>query len=361
MRMLLGIVVFSLWLWPGELVSNASAQQAELAEVLLPGDKAPALTLGEFVKGERFDSFQDGMVYIVEFWATWCGPCKSSIPHLTKLQKTYNEELRVLGVAIMEHDPTAVGPYVESMGDQMDYAVAIDDRNQMSTNWMEAAQQGGIPTAFIVDRKGRIAWIGHPLDMDEPLGQVIAGTYDLDAVLKERERLAQVRAASEGLMQRLNEQYGAGQIEEAIETMDELVALDPGEFGELAIAKFQVIALQVGDWDRAYAFAAEIITDRLANESAHLGTFSWYLLTDASVTDRRLDVAIEAAERAVELTRSSDGDLLDTLALAYSKAGLLEDAVEAQRKAVEAATEAQRGLFQKTLEQYTERLQRSRG
>jgi len=55
------------------------------------GDKAASLDGLTYVKGEPV-TFKEGKVYVVEFWATWCGPCKTSIPHLTEIQKKYKDK-----------------------------------------------------------------------------------------------------------------------------------------------------------------------------------------------------------------------------------------------------------------------------
>ena len=52
----------------------------------------------------------------------------------------------------------------------------------MAKAWMTAAGQNGIPTAFIVNKEGKIAWIGHPMEMEKPLEKIVAGTWDLKAV-----------------------------------------------------------------------------------------------------------------------------------------------------------------------------------
>jgi thiol-disulfide isomerase/thioredoxin len=49
------------------------------------GDNAPAISIDHWVKGEDFDTFEDGQVYVMEFWATWCGPCITTMPHLSGL------------------------------------------------------------------------------------------------------------------------------------------------------------------------------------------------------------------------------------------------------------------------------------
>jgi hypothetical protein len=70
------------------------------------------------------------------------------------------------------------------MGEKMTYRVAMDDKSdggkgKMAETWMQAADQKGIPSAFVVDKKGSIAWIGHPARLNEELlGQIIDGTFD---------------------------------------------------------------------------------------------------------------------------------------------------------------------------------------
>jgi thiol-disulfide isomerase/thioredoxin len=88
------------------------------------GDKAPALGVSNWVKGKKVERFEKGSVYVIDFWATWCGPCLESIPHLTELQKKYGGELEIVGLNVWENAPEKVPAFVEKMGANMGYAVA---------------------------------------------------------------------------------------------------------------------------------------------------------------------------------------------------------------------------------------------
>lgn len=150
------------------------------------GDPAPKLQTGKWVQGEPVRTLEKGKAYLVEFWATWCGPCRVSIPHLNEIHNKYKEKgLVVIGQDCSEPDESKVEPFVKSMGDKMTYRVALDDkqgskRGQMLESWMAAAGRKGIPSAFLVDTKGVIAWIGHPMELkDKVIEEVLAGTYDV--------------------------------------------------------------------------------------------------------------------------------------------------------------------------------------
>ncbi|PRP76507.1 redoxin domain-containing protein [Planoprotostelium fungivorum] len=119
----------------------------------------------KFVKGQHVD-FSDLMskkqsVFVFEFWATWCGPCRQTVGHLTQLQKQY-ESQNVIFVGISDEDETTVKRFVDQMGSKMDYRVAIDRNRKMNENYMQSFNVRGIPHAFIVDKEGKIAWHGHP-------------------------------------------------------------------------------------------------------------------------------------------------------------------------------------------------------
>ncbi len=96
-----------------------------------------------------------GKPLIVEFWATWCPPCRASIPHLNEFNKKFKDKGLVV-IGITDEDKRDVAKFRKTV--PMEYNVAIDKGGKLS------AQFGisGIPQAFIVGKDGKIVWEGHP-------------------------------------------------------------------------------------------------------------------------------------------------------------------------------------------------------
>lgn len=127
-------------------------------------------------KGQPVDlsTARGSSIVVVEFWATWCPPCRASIPHLTELQQKFKER-GVIFVGLSNEPLETVKPFVEKMGDKMNYVVAIDDGNKTSAGYMGVFGVGGIPHAFVVDRSGAISWHDHPMaDLDQAIEKALA-------------------------------------------------------------------------------------------------------------------------------------------------------------------------------------------
>jgi len=145
----------------------ASIAFIAIGDVLVPGKPAPAFTVDSFVRGQEVKTLELGKVHVIEFWATWCGPCVASMPHLTELQKQ-NPDVQFIGVAGFERGKDAldsknrVQEFLQAKSDRVGFAIAFDGDGTMATEWMTAARRNTIPTSFVVGKDGNIAFIGSP-------------------------------------------------------------------------------------------------------------------------------------------------------------------------------------------------------
>jgi thiol-disulfide isomerase/thioredoxin len=127
-------------------MASALAQEPLIAKTREPEWKLSDLD-GKVVK---FSDFR-GHVLILDFWATWCLPCRLEIPHFVELQKQYgNKGLTVIGVSLDEQGQEIVKKFVKQLG--VNYPIVIG-------NEKVAESYGGIvavPTTFVIDRQGRV-------------------------------------------------------------------------------------------------------------------------------------------------------------------------------------------------------------
>ena len=153
MRLRTGLLSLSCLL----IASSAFAQSKKLKV----GDVAPGLSIETWVKGEEV-SIEKGEVYIVEFWATWCGPCRASMPHLSKLQEKYQDYATIIGVS---DEPLAtVVPFLFEKdkyddtvnNDRTRYTLCTDPDESVKQDYFRAAGQRGIPTAFIIGKDQKV-------------------------------------------------------------------------------------------------------------------------------------------------------------------------------------------------------------
>ncbi len=275
--------------------------QDEGAKKLTIGDTAPPIDIAHWIKGEKVDEFESGKVYVVEFWATWCGPCRASMPHLSKLQEQYTDyDVTFIGVSDENLQTVVSFLFKEDKkdgkinNDRTRYTLTADPDKSVMNDYFRAAGQRGIPTAFIIGKDTKVEWIGHPMTMDEPLEAVVKDTWDRDEFKTKFQRDRQVQ---EQLMER---------------------------------QKHFAAAMGAEDW----ATAVELYWD----SAGGLNQVAWKIVDDANVKNRDFEVAMKAAKRANELSEKRDAAILDTLARVYYETGDVKSALKWQRLAAESLT-----------------------
>lgn len=330
----------------------ALAQKTEEAAAkkpaLVPGSPAPALSIEKWVKGAPIASFEKGKIYVVEFWATWCGPCVASMPHISALQRQYKDKgVTIIGVTAEDPDNSLadVEAMVKDKGDGMDYTVAWDKGNATKTAFMTAAEQKGIPCSFLIDGTGKVAFIGHPTHLDLPLKQVVAGTWDIE---KGNAAIAEASKQTKEIMVLARMDPKA-----ALAKMAEFEKKYPDFVVPLETTKFNAL-MAVGDFVGASALGGKLVDAAIAAKDAQkLNAIAWSIVDpEVKLEKRDLDLAQRAAEKAVDLTHWKDGAIIDTLARVYFWKGDLKKAIELQTKAIDASSPEMKQQLQGALDEY---------
>ncbi|QDU30575.1 Thiol-disulfide oxidoreductase ResA [Anatilimnocola aggregata] len=343
------------------LLSLVAAAADAPKKELLVGDPAPPLALKEFVKGEPVKEFAKGKVYVLEFWATWCGPCIKSIPHVTELQARHKEAV-IIGVDVMEDADDDVKEFVKQMGKKMEYRVAIDAKDPkseeagiMARTWLEASYQEGIPASFIVNGDGKVAWIGHPMELDEPLAKIIAGKWDLAAATKTFKDEVESTKASKALDEALEKAMESGKPQQIVAVLDTAFAKTPALEKEHGALKFNALLAQDDQKEKALAYGKKLIDEVAKDDPNALYSIANALLTDDE--DQPIDkvdaasgkLALQATSQLVKLLDGIEGMpaanksvALESVALAHFASGNFKEAVAAQEQAIKMAKGSER-------------------
>ncbi|MEE2680818.1 MAG: TlpA disulfide reductase family protein [Planctomycetota bacterium] len=337
----------------GLMANSASAQKKTLAT----GDQAPTLALGgaKVVSGPVpkgiAGGFEQGKTYVVEFWATWCPPCRASIPHINKLYKTFKSKgLSVIGVSDESFD--VVNKFVARKGAGMSYTVMSDPSGEIQKAYMGAAGLKGIPSAFVVGPSGRIVYIGHPMSpsFDRAIKLCTSGKYD--PVLEEKAR---------PLVENLDKATNGRDWRMAHRQIDGLLEIDPWVFSDTIFTKYKIYLIEQEDPETAHAYMARQITEVYTSKPDVLSDILYNLLTDPELAGA--DPALQ--DQAIEALSASYGmenpKFLSLLAFKSHKEGNLSEAVELQYKAYMAAEGDQREEMRSVLDAYKAEESRRKG
>jgi thiol-disulfide isomerase/thioredoxin len=326
--------------------TSAALAQSEAPKPLGIGDAAPKIEVSKVVKGTLPASLDDGKVQVVEFWATWCGPCRTSMPHLSELQKQYKDQgVEVIGIAVWEREPTPqakidkVSDFLTS-GDwpeKTKYTLAVDKEDMMANSYMKASGQSGIPTAFIVGKDGMIEWIGHPMSMDEPLAKVVAGNWDRAAAKAEFDKAQAFELAQREMNQKMQAMFTAKDWDGMVALMNKMEKEAPADMVvSMQMQKFRLLGTkEMADRpEEANKIAAKIYADH-SDDVMVMNQLAWMMATDKGLAKPDMDLALKCAEAGAKASDYKEPNMLDTLASVQWATGDRKTAIDTQKKALD--------------------------
>ena len=310
-------------LWVFCFLSFCRAEDAPLATALPAhltlGDPAPKLFVSKWLNGDPVPAFEKGTVYIVDFWASWCGPCRAAMPHMSELNTKYaGKNVVVIGMNVKESTQDIIEPFMKQMGDKINFRIALDDMDagvgKTNQAWLDAVGLPGIPWTFIVDKDGKLAWVGHPMAVETIIPQVLAGTWDAKKFLERKTKLAQAEKKFE-----LAAQSNDG--DTMLKLLDEMIALDETETPRAEATRFKVLLIIKHDYDAAYKVGDKVVNGPLKDNAMALSDFAWTIMDAQGVEKRDLDRALAWVSKAAELTKNEDPDVLSVLGRVYYEKG----------------------------------------
>jgi len=284
-----------------------------------------------------------GKVLVVEFWATWCQPCRRTIPHINGLHKKYGDKT-VVFVGITDEDEAVVRKFMATMA--MDYHVGLDDAGKTNAAYMKGVP--GIPHAFVVDRQGKVAWHGHPLGkMARVIEELLAGKFD-------PARAKKLAALHDKLARAARSRDQA----KVLAVLDEIIRQVPDDPDAYRLKR--AVLRDQGKLDETWAVLLEMAKG-CANDTGALIEAALALSTTSDLAHRDLPKALELAKRAAAI---ADGEqaaaALAALARVHYELGHVALAAQTVAKAIEKAEGNDKQRLEAQAEFYRKELERRR-
>jgi len=296
------------------------------------------------------------------------------MPHLSTLAKEYRKQTTILGIDVMEKKTTPIEKvknFVDSMGMRMDYHVAAQDSNFMVARWIEASgeQDNGIPTTFVVNSEGLLAWIGHPGDLDDVLQKIVNKTWDLQEFIAKRKEEKRLRKQDDSARLVLNDYVGDankhdywGRPDSALLVIKQIVTKEPKLKFTPFIASHTFAFLLKIDPHKAYEYGKiALVTPTYENPPYGLiiGKIKWYS-DKLNIPAEIFEICAEACQLQIDHLRYPElVDLSNNyheMAGWYWRAKNKSKAIDAEQKAIK-ELKKEKGFSKKDMNAFESQLQ----
>lgn len=343
-----------MFFWAALLMAGVVAHAATLKL----GDAAPPLQTGQWLQGAPLPGLDTNHVYLLVFWTATYDPCQVALARINGIAEMYQDKgLVAIGQDVYEKNEDGIPAYLKKMGKRLTYRVALDDKSRdpegaMFATWMKAADQTNVPVAFVVDRQGKIAWMGHPMALEQTvLDKILANEFDVAAHAREVAKQQAQQQQEQTLAQKLSQALQARDWDAADAVTKELEnSLPPSARYQMGAIRLR-IAFGRKDFTSGYQLAGAL-SDAFPNDIYLQNQLAWTLATTSGLDSTGLALTEKIAGRANAAASGRIPGVLDTLARAQFLNGHTNEAVVTEQKAVEAESLEGRAALMKCLEAY---------
>lgn len=295
-------------------VFAAAAVPASALEI---GEEPPSIDVSEWLQGEAVDleACKGKNVVVVDIWASYEDRCKKSIPRLSKLAEKHKAS-GLLVVGVSDEKPDEIRTFMKD--GKFKYAVACDGESNTKGPYTKGSKIK-VPYSVVIDKSGVVVWQGDPLSGVERIVEgVLAGTFDT----------AKSKEISE-LQTKVEDDIAFKNWADMSADADKLLEADPAHEVGLRAKFGGFLEKKNGAGLKAWVDA---MLPKIEDPQA-LNYIAWKLATFEDLSLRHPAAALKAARRAAEMSLEKDELILDTLARVQFESGLLDQAVESQKKA----------------------------
>jgi len=352
MNALLAIFLTSLGLLAPLAAEEPKAQDKQTPDkqtvvklpALLVGAPAPPLGIDRWVRGGPIEKLEPGRVYLVLVCG---GPFPNVNEHYEPLRAIRaahaDAKLSIFLTCSWDDDSRATDleENAQRLGTEVtfgpDFGLAWERKQSMEKSWRRAASRVLDPAMFLVDGKGRIAWMGDRDELRylEPcLSEVLADTHDIEKAAREYKEYFPVYKRVNSLVFKAGAARLRKDTDKAIEILTEIVTIDVSRSGHRAKDVVAILRDELNQPERARTWATEMMAGAATSNAEALNGIALGLIAGTNAPDDKdRELATRAAKSAVGLSKEKNAEHLNTLALAQASNGDLAAAIATQRKA----------------------------